>query len=213
MQPHEQALVTDYELEAEKLELMIREIWEFLYGLPEDITFLGSAVNKVAYWERFRSVDYDHYQSLIAARAPKEEIKRTRAKLQTSLLTSAYEFLLQRLQYLMEEKESRTVVIGDETCNSSNLYSSQAYLQAGLRNFTDAPYIVNNVVFGSSLHNPGLQIADWVAFAIRNWATNQNQFIIRRFNELKTKFRNYNGDPFGRGIVLIPNHRNFPETQ
>lgn len=76
--------------------------------------------------------------------------------------------------------------------------------------FTKAENIINNVVFGSSLHNPGLQISDWIAFAIRNWATNQNPHIISKFNEIKHKFRDGENGAFGRGIVLIPNKTDFP---
>ncbi|MTI80067.1 MAG: DUF3800 domain-containing protein [Firmicutes bacterium] len=207
----EQRLVDDYWLDENKVSSFIRSIWDYLSTMDNDVTYLGAAVNKHEFWKKFKPDEYDYYNFLVQNNASKRDKKSIRMRLQEALVSKAFEYLLQRTQYLMEDNEGECIVIGDETCHSNNFYSSQAFLQAGFGNYTNAENIINNVVFGSSLHNPGLQISDWIAYAIRNWATDKNSHIISRFNEIKHNFRNGKNNPFGRGIVLIPSKSNFPQ--
>ena len=124
----------------------------------------------------------------------------------------AFDWLLQRLDYLgkdVDYKFSHAIVIGDETALQRTLYRSQGDTQAGLKGYTDLPRVVNNVCFGSSLYNPCLQIADWVALAVRGWAESRPTGS-QRLGQLLRSFRGYPDNVLGRGIVPIPDRSICP---
>jgi hypothetical protein len=90
------------------------------------------------------------------------------------------------------------------------MLQTQAEIQAGLgREFSDLPAILNRPWWGASLYEPCLQIADWVAFAIRRWVEGKPTLL----RQLLPNFRGY-PDPdwlLGRGIVCCPNKECFPQ--
>jgi len=125
----------------------------------------------------------------------------------------AFEWLLQRLNYLGnpgEKNYSDAFLIGDENAVTTSMYKSQALAQAGFSNYTSLPKIANNVWFDSSAHNPCLQLADWVAFAVRTWAEKSGDTNMR-LQELLPNFRGYPNNVMGRGIVPIPSEDAFPK--
>jgi hypothetical protein len=124
-----------------------------------------------------------------------------------------YEYLLQRLQYLSKDADfefSDSFIVGDQTTQSNTILKKQAYVQAGLGKFSDLPVIVNKSWFGSSVHDPCLQIADWVAYTVRNWAENN------RTSQMEQIMPNFRGYPdidkvLGKGIVCCPDKDCFPK--
>jgi len=105
--------------------------------------------------------------------------------------------------------DSRCLVVGDDTYLRNDYYASQLHMQAGLEPYTNASSVLNNVVFGSSLHNPLRQMADWVGYALRAWAEGRPN-ASSQIAGLLPHFRGYPDEMLGRGIVAIPSKSSFP---
>ena len=194
-----------------EIEAWIKGTWDFISGLPPEVIFLSSVVKKQEYWLRYCDRDYKTFR-IIKKHGMEHELKRyhqLRTHLKNDVQKKAFKWLLQRLHYLMEDKNnSETIVIGDEMTDPGQLKECQCYMQAGYERYTSGKNIVNNVVFGSSIYNPPIQIADWLAFAVRNWAI-QARHTKERLGDIIHQFRDY-PNVAGRGIVLIPNPHRFP---
>ena len=105
----------------------------------------------------------------------------------------------ERFEHIIEQKVDKLIL------------ETQAGIQAGLGKFSDLPAIVNKSWFGSSLHDPCLQIADWVAYAVRIWA----ERCSPKIKLLMPHFRGYPDldNIIGKGIVLCPKKECFPKLE
>lgn len=107
-------------------------------------------------------------------------------------------------------KYSDAFIIGDESAASTVMLRTQAEIQAGLgKHFSQLQTIVNREWFGSSLHEPCLQMADWLAFLVRVWAEGSGTYS----NDIKRvlpSFRGYPDKVLGSGIILCPDRSCFP---
>jgi hypothetical protein len=101
-------------------------------------------------------------------------------------------------------KYSDAFIIGDESAASTVMLRTQAEIQAGLgKHFSQLQTIVNREWFGSSLHEPCLQMADWLAFLVRVWAEGSGTYS----NDIKRvlpSFRGYPDKVLGSGIICVP---------
>lgn len=200
-----------------KVRALIASICGFLAKPPVSVKYLAVVIHKRATWEQFCTDQFNQWQIL---RQPREQpIKgaRTSANVLRDHMTSflvkhAYKYLLQRLQYLSKDPDidfSDAFVVGDQSSSTKVMLETQAEIQAGLgKEFSDLPTILNRPWWGSSLHDPCLQIADWIASAVRRWAEGKPTLL----KHLLPNFRGY-PDPdrvIGRGIVLCPDKECFP---
>jgi hypothetical protein len=182
---------------------LIESIWQFLAS-QNKVAYLGSIANKSATWLEFQADDYNDF----IGQTNKD--RNLRRKLRFFLCDRLFDWLLQRLEFLGNQSEwnySDAFIIGDSAVNNF-MYKSQADIQAGICQFTNLPSIVNNVWFGTSLHNPCLQIADWISFSIRTWAEKRQSANLH----LKMLLPHFRGFPhvLGWGIVPIPRAESFP---
>ena len=195
-----------------KVDALIEDIWDFLANPPKDMRYIASVANKSATWGKFKMQEYQRFQQIYKT-YPKRIPKELGRSLVHFIGEKSFEWLLQRLNFLGNPSEMNftgVLLIGDESSISTLMYNSQASAQAGLSKFTTLPKIMNNVWFGSSLHNPCLQIADWVAYAVRTWAE-KRQASNMRLKSILPSFRGYPNTILGRGIVTIPNQHSFPK--
>jgi len=200
-------------LSQDELRHLIDAVWDTIalgtYGQRNwDVTYLGVVIHKQSNWKRFAKWDLNAYKLAVRARN-KKQVKESARRLSRQILDNALTYLLQRLQYLMQEKQGYCIVIGDENSFQRDLYEIHAQLPSGQAQYTKGKNLVNNIVFGSSHFNPGLQIADWVAFALNNWARG-NSYLTARLQRIISKFRTRRGKVRGGGIVLIPDHYQWP---
>ena len=207
----------DYGLNtAEKVSELIEAIYNFLENPPVKAKYLAVIDNKKEVWEEFRHSYINEWKILrqLSPRESKRKIKEMSKVLSAFLVKNTYEFLLQRINYLSTDGDfdfSDALIIGDETADTSIMLKTQAEIQAGLgMHFSKLQTIVNRPWFGSSLHDPCLQIADWIAFTIRIWAE-ENTAYSYRIKQLLSNFRGYPDRILGSGIVLCPNRDSFPK--
>lgn len=193
-----------------RVDELINNIWEFLATPPVSVTYLASLANKEKTWRQFKESRYEEFREMHRMR---QGTKGIRMELSLFIGEKAFEWLLQRLNYLGnagERNYPNVFLIGDENAVTTSMYKSQALAQAGFSNYTSLPKIANNVWFGSSAHNPCLQLADWVAFAVRTWAEKRRD-TSTRLRELLPNFRGYPNNVMGWGIVPIPSEDAFPK--
>lgn len=208
----------DYGLNSpQKVSELIEAIFAFLSKPPMITKYLAVVANKEEAWLEFCSTEFNQWRVLKqSGKSQKTSLKNLSVALASFLVKHTYEYLLQRLDYLSRDGDfdfSDAFVIGDETADSSVMLRTQAEIQAGLgKHFSPLQVIVNRPWFGSSLHDPWLQMADWIAFAVRVWAE-ENATYSHRIKKLLPNFRGY-PDPdrlLGRGIVLCPKKECFPD--
>jgi len=183
-----------------ELDSLIDALWDFLADPGIEIKYLASLAVKNEVWEQFRSLEFQLW------RLRNGKDTNLTSELARFLGEKTFEWLLQRVEYLGDDPDfafSEALVVGDETSTAKMMYRSQAEAQAGFRQFTDLPKLLNNVWFGSSLHNPCLQMADWIAFACRRWAQGDNIGAVR-LKQIMKYFRGYPFEILGRGIVVNP---------
>lgn len=193
-----------------RVDELINNIWEFLATPPISVTYLASVANKERAWRQFKESRYEEFKKMHRLR---QGTKGIRMELSLFIGEKAFEWLLQRLNYLGnpgEKNYPNAFLIGDENAVTTSMYKSQALTQAGFSQYTSLPKIANNVWFGSSAHNPCLQLADWVAFAVRTWAEKRRD-TNTRLRELLPNFRGYPNNVMGWGIVPIPSEDAFPK--
>jgi len=164
---------------------------------------MGIVIHKKSSYSRFRSREFVSFSSLSKSNPQYKAYKNV---LTRQILDNALPYLLQRLQYFLRENDGLAVVIGDENSYQRQMYAVHATLPAGAGIYTSLSRIVNNVVFGSSEYNPGLQVADWVAHALNRWARSDPTL----FASFKGKFRGYPLNIKGRGLVLVPDNHSWP---
>ena len=137
--------------------------------------------------------------------------KPLRAELSNFILGRASEHLLRGIDDLggdLDLEYHDAMVIGDQSAVSRLIHESQAGIQAGRGYFTDAPRLVNNVWFGSSRFSPQLQMADWIAYAVRTWAEGRREGY-NRLGQIRSRFRRHPHRVSGHGLALVPDQ--FPE--
>jgi hypothetical protein len=198
---------------ASKVNNLIEAIWDFIAKPQIMVRYLAVVANKERAWEEFRNAQFGSWKILNELpRNQQEGIKPLRKELASFLVRHAHVFLLQRLEYLSKDQDfgfTDAFVVGDESSDTKDMLQAQAAVQAGLGKFTELPSLVNRSWFGNSLYDPCLQIADWVAFAVRTWAE-LKPMCSSRINQLLPHFRGYPNEVLGRGIVLCPNAEGFP---
>lgn len=195
-----------------KIQALIQSIYHFIASPNVPVRYLATCANKGEYWNKFYQEKFDRWQYLTQANNGTESKKTIGKEMSSSLLRNMYHFLLQRLQLLSTDNNfefSDSFVVGDETSSAKILLAKQSAVQAGLDKHGDLPSIVNKSWFGSSLHEPCLQIADSVAYTVLNWAEKRDA------TTLKTLLPNFRGYPkvdkiIGKGIVCCPDRDCFP---
>lgn len=199
-----------------KVKNLIEGILNFLANPPVSVKYLSVAVNKPMVWLEFRADQYNRWRTLKQLKnteaSQKTSLKRLREELASFLVKQAYEYLLQRLEYLSKDPDfdfSDAFVVGDQSSTTKVMLETQAGIQAGLGKFSDLPAIINRSWWGSSLFDPCLQMGDWIAFAVRRWAEGDS-------SQIKQLLPNFRGYPdadrlLGRGIVLCPRKECFPK--
>ena len=193
---------------------MVEDIWEFLADPPVPVKYLAACIEKDGAWRVFHERRFATWESM--QRVPRAERigeKPLRAELSNFILTRAFEHLLREIDDLGGDPDFEyqdAMVIGDQSAVSRLMHESQAGIQAGRGYFTDAPRLVNNVWFGSSRFSPQLQMADWIAYAVRTWAERKREGFDR-LGQVLRRFRGHPDRMSGSGIVLEPDAFRFPE--
>jgi hypothetical protein len=193
---------------SERVEDLINDLWRLLANHPARMRYLGSVTFKHSVWQKYRKSEYADWKA-----APDKVSKGTKKALSQFVGEKTFEYLLQRLQYLGDDREfpfTDAVLVGDQSAIDKLMYTSQAEAQAGLGHFTMLPKLLNNVWFGSSLHNPSLQMADWVAFACRLWAERKTPRGVSPLGYIVHRFRGYPNRVKGVGIAVNPAKANVP---
>lgn len=196
-----------------KVNKLIEAVWGFLEKPPVPIKYLAVIANKVEVWQNFRSTQFNQWITLEQL-GKNHKDKNLRCELEAFLIKHTYEYLLQRLEYLSKDPDfsfTDSFVVGDQSSSIKVILETQAGIQAGQGKFSELPAIVNRSWFGSSLHDPCLQIADWIAFAVRKWAEGKGS-LCHRIEKILPNFRGYPDKDklIGWGIVLCPNKKCFP---
>ena len=161
-------------------------------------------------WSRYCYRDYNDWVNNLSEN-PKQLAKR----LEERIVRPAFEWITQRIDYLMADAlpdvMQQTVYIGDEqNAYYKMMYERQGDYVAGRGYFTQLRHIINNIAFASSRFNPGLQYADWVAYAVAGWA-HGDRWLSPRFGQLLPLFRGFPENRIiGRGLVLIPDNYGWP---
>ena len=197
-----------------RVDQLIEDIWEFLAEPSFPVTYLAACVHKESAWRTFRQRRFARWESMRSLPKP-ERIgeKPLRAELSNFILGRAFEHLLRGIDDLGGDPDFEyhdAMVIGDQSAVSRLMHESQAGIQAGRGYFTDAPRLVNNVWFGSSRFSPQLQMADWIAYAVRTWAEGRREGFDR-LGQLLRRFRGHPHRVSGHGLALVPDHDRFPE--
>ncbi|MDA8065175.1 MAG: DUF3800 domain-containing protein [Thermaerobacter sp.] len=185
----------------------LKGVWDYISGL-QDAILLGIAVHKKANWVRFRNKEWNDWNATGRGRETRKEKKDLASSLEWQIWENAFHYLLQWLQYFLDDQDGHGILIGDECTTYRHLYKFHESIAAGDDTYTNAENIINNVVFGSSYHNPGIQIADWVAYAINGWARGI-EAVGQHLTEILPKFRDY-PNVKGRGLVLNPDNYDWP---
>jgi len=199
----------------DKVNKLIEAIWGFLEKPPTPIKYLAVIANKEEVWQSFCFDQFNQWRIFKQqGEGYTANLKKLSLALESFLIKHTYEYLLQRLEYLSKDPDFQFTdgfVVGDESSSSKLILETQAGIQAGLGKFSALPAIVNKSWFGSSLHDPCLQIADWLAYAVRKWAERSSP----RIKPLLPHFRGYPDldKLLGRGIVLCPNKECFPNLE
>lgn len=194
-----------------KVNDLIEAVFGFLGKPPVLVKYLAVIANKEEAWQKFYPDQINRWRILAKSRESPKELKLLRNELSSFLIKHTYEYLLQRLDYLHKDSDfefSDAFVVGDQTSSPKVMLETQAEIQAGLGKFSELPTIVNRSWWGSSLYDPCLQMADWIAFAVRRWAEGN-------FSPIRHLLPNFRGYPdpdklIGRGIVSCPNKECFP---
>lgn len=177
-----------------EIDATIKAVWQFLSSPTCSAIYLAATFNKEAYWSRFSKDEYQLWQTSQDGKAG--------ALLKSKIEQDAFYFLVQRVQYLMEERSGHRVLIGDESIHSIFTNGDALY--------TNASRIVTTVAFGSSAHSPIIQIADWIGFAVVTWCRRLD-YGHRALHALLPRFRGYPDHIVGRGILLNPDNYPFPD--
>jgi hypothetical protein len=196
-----------------KVSKLIEAIWGFLGKPPVPIKYLAVIANKVEVWQKWRPTQFNQWKTFEQL-GEKHKAANLLHELEAFLIRHTYEYLLQRLEYLGKDPDfnfTDSFIVGDQSSSTKVMLETQAGVQAGFGKYSQLPTIVNRPWFGSSLYEPCLQIADWVAFAVRTWAERKGA-LSYRLEKLLPNFRGYPDQDkvIGRGIVLCPNKECFP---
>lgn len=202
----------------DQTESLIQAIWDFIAtGKYKNIEveppkFVSIVIHKESNWRRFTKDLYQKWLLRNHLKLNKREVKSLEDQLVGQIVDNAFGFVSQRLEYLMEDTDvdGITVYIGDECAANKRMFEIQGLYSSGMGNFTRLRRIVNNIAFGSSNFNPGLQAADWAAFALAGWAR-QVPWLSDRLRQLLPRFRGCPSAVQGRGIVLNPDNYEWPE--
>ena len=196
-----------------RVDRLIEDIWDFLAEPPVPVKYLAACVDKDGAWTKLRRDRFARWRSMQSLpKAERVGEKPLRAELSNFIMARAFEYLLQRIDYLGGDPDFEyhdAMVIGDQSAVTRLMHESQAGIQAGRGYFTDAPRLVNNVWFGSSRFSPQLQMADWIAYAVRTWAEGRREGSDR-LGQVLRRFRGYPDRVNGYGIVLAPDDDRFP---
>ncbi len=198
----------------DRVDQLIEDIWEFLADPPFPVKYLAACVHKESAWNTFHQRRFARWESMQSLPKP-ERIgeKSLRAELSNFILGRAFEHLLREIDDLggdLDFEYHDAMVIGDQSAVSQLMHESQAGIQAGRGYFTNAPRLVNNVWFGSSRFSPQLQMADWIAYAMRTWAEGRREGLDR-LGQVQHRFRGHPDRVSVSGISLVPNNDGFPE--
>lgn len=194
---------------------LIEAVFNFLAKPPIPMKYLAVVVKKEEAWLKFCADQFSSWEILTQAEEKqKVAIRNLHKELESFLIKHTYKYLLQRLQYLSDDAQepfefSDAFIIGDQSSVTKTMLEIQTNTQAGLEKFSELPTIINKSWFGFSLYDPCLQMADWIAFAIRVWAEESTAYAYR-IKQLLPNFRGYPDDILGRGIVLCPSGEYFP---
>ena len=197
-----------------RVDRLIEDIWEFLSAPSVPVKYLAACVQKDSAWRRFHQRRFARWESMQSLpRAERIGEKPLRAELSNFILGRAFEHLLRGIDDLggdLDFQYHDAMVIGDQSAVSQLMHESQAGIQAGRGYFSDAPRLVNNVWFGSSRFSPQLQMADWIAYAVRTWAEGRREGYDR-LGQVLSRFRGHPNGVGDNGIALVPNRDQFPE--
>jgi hypothetical protein len=191
----------------------LQELEEALWSLlasESRVTFIAVVFDKVAYWEKWHLFAFDRFRGATELGLTQAERAELRTHLSDSVASKAFEWgVLDRVNLLMEHREKAPcILIGDQGSQPDKWHARHDWKQRGGATYTDAKHLVSNVAFGSSMFNPGLQIADWVACAVRLWATDEDRAPLDR---LAPRFRRGpNSALKGFGLVVRPSVVTFP---
>ena len=197
----------------DRADQLIEDIWEFLAEPSFPLKYLAACIHKDSAWRTFHQHRFARWESMQGV--PKAERigeKPLRAELSNFILGRAFEHLLRGIDDLggdLDFEYHDAMVIGDQSAVSRLMHESQAGIQAGRGYFTDAPRLVNNVWFGSSRFSPQLQMADWIAYAVRTWAERKREGYDR-LGQILRRFRGHPDNVVGGGITLVPDEDRFP---
>jgi hypothetical protein len=205
----------DQKVTPEQIDTLEESIITFIEAETE-ITLLASAFRKEKYWQLFHGYELGLFAEM-RARKPegkeKQEQEARRTSLRQAVCSKSFEWgVLERVHFLMEDRGNCPCIIIGDSCSaviSANWHQGQDRKQTGSApRYTDAPNVVTNVAFGSSIHSPGLQLADWVASGVRRWALGRSPDFLRRW---RPRFRGAENPTIaGGGLVLKPARADFP---
>jgi len=196
-----------------KVETFITCVYDFLAYPPVPLKYVGAVTNNRRYIER----SY-RFEALTKAKADGDQktYKRLSEQVAEEITTKSFEFMAQRVNSLASDEDGDfpyqdAFIVGDESAfTGKRIQSRQALAQAGLgQPFSNLERIVNRCWFGSSMHDPCLQIADWVAFVLRKWAE-RRPGASGRLKQIAHLFRGYPTRVFTRGLALWPDSQDFP---
>ena len=216
LEPNKKRLV-DAGLNTESLvDAFIQDIYRFLSAPPVPVKYVGAVTHKIKFFER--QSQYFAWQ-----KAKKQNDVTTRNKLSELLAEkvtiNSFEWMAQRANSLADDEDEGKdfrytdgFIVGDESAFSGKrIQKRQALAQAGFSQpFSNLDHLVNRCWFGSSLHDPCLQIADWIAYTLRRWAE-QKEDAEARLKQIQHLFRGYPNKVFTRGISLWPAADDFPK--
>jgi hypothetical protein len=188
-----------------EVQALIDETWQFLANPPVEMFYIASMTNKRDAWTRFKSSTYRRYTRLQDVGATKKQTALLSKNLQRWVLEKTFTWLLERLDLAGADavsKFSDAFLIGDATSRMANMYEWQAWAKL-IAQFTDFGRILNNVWYGSSVHNPMLQIADWVAYCSNQFASDR-PVGMERMPQLAPRYRGYPDNLIGRGWIFNP---------
>ena len=197
----------------ERANRLIDDIWQFLAEPPVPIKYLAVCADKNSAWRRFSRDRFAEWQAM--QDLPNTERvgqKPLRAELSNLILARAFGHLLQRIDNLGGDRDFEyrdAMVIGDQSAVTRLMHESQAGIQSRQGFLSNMPRLVNNVWFGSSRFSPQLQMADWIAFAVRTWAEGKREGF-ERLGQVSRHFRGYPDHVKDHGIVLWPEEGQYP---
>ena len=197
----------------ERVDRLIEDIWEFLAEPSVPMKYLAACIDKDSAWMTSRPRQFARWVSMQGVpKAERVGEKPLRAELSNFILGRAFGHILLRIDDLGGDADFEyrdAMVIGDQSAVNRLMHESQAGFQAGRGYFPDMPRLANNVWFGSSRFSPQLQMADWIAYAVRTWAERKREGF-ERLGQVLGRFRGH-PDRVDRGIVVEPDENRFPE--